>query len=96
MISVETGIQVTSVNVATSDNGGLNTDQIVDLAMDKILNVADTAPPAIRDQAQAFRDNLRIVVKHYIDLARREERATMAHMAQKEGHDNLAEIIRRM
>lgn len=96
MISVETGISVTSVNVSTSDNGGLNTDQIVDLAMDKILNVADSAPPAIRDQAQAFRDNLRIVVRHYIDLARREERATMAHMAESKGHDDLAEIIRRM
>ena len=96
MISVETGISVTSVNVATSDNGGLSTEQIVDLAMDKILNVSDTAPPAIKDQAQAFRDNIRVVVRHYIDLARREERATMAHMAKTQGHDDLAEIIRRM
>lgn len=96
MISVETGISVTNVNVATSDNGGLSTEQIVDLAMDKILNVSDTAPPAIKDQAQAFRDNLRFVVRHYIDLARREERATMAHMAKTQGHDDLAEIIRRM
>ena len=96
MISVETGISVTSVNVSTSDNGGLSTEQIVDLAMDKILNVSDTAPPAIKDQAQAFRDNLRVVVRHYIDLARREERATMAHMAQSQGHDDLAEIIRRL
>lgn len=96
MISVETGVQVTSVSVSTSDNGGLTTDQITELAMDKILNVSDTAPPVIREQAQAFRDNLRTVVRYYIDLARREERATMAHMAQKEGYDNLAEIIRRM
>lgn len=96
MISVETKIGVTSVTVATSENGGLSTEQIVDLAMDKILNVAGTAPPAIKDQAQAFRDNLRVVVRHYIDLARREERATMAHMAQSQGHNDLAEIIRRM
>lgn len=96
MISVETGVSVTSVNVATSDNGGLTTDQLVELAMDKILNVADTAPPAIRDQAEAFRDNLEHVVRHYIDLARQEERATMAHMAQSQGHDDLAEIIRRL
>lgn len=96
MISVETGIQVTSVNVATSDNGGLTTDQLVDLAMGKIMTVSDDAPPAIRDQAQAFRDNLEHVVRYYIGLARREERATIAHMAQSNGHNDLAEIIRRM
>lgn len=96
MFTVKTGVEVTSVNVSTSNDGGLSTDQITELAMDKILNVADTAPPAIRDQAQAFRSNLQNVVRYYIDLARSEERATMAHMAQKEGYDNLAEIIRRM
>ena len=37
MISFETGVQVSSVNVMTSDEGGHSTDQLVELAMDKIL-----------------------------------------------------------
>ena len=36
MISFETGVQVNSVNVMTSDEGGHSTEQLVELAMDNI------------------------------------------------------------
>ena len=96
MISVETGISVMSVNVATSDNGGLSSDQIVELAMDKILNVANTAPEPIKDQAIAFQDNIRIVLKQYIDLAKREERGTICQKIREAGQKDLADLIRRL
>ena len=79
MFSVSGGVQVQTVNVMTSNEGGLDTEQITQLAMDKIMNVANSAPPAIKDQAQAFRGSLENTLKHYIELARREERATIAH-----------------
>jgi hypothetical protein len=72
MISVETGVTVQSVNVMTSDEGGLSTEQLTELAMDKVINVADSAPPAIRDQAEAFRGSIENVLRHYIELARRQ------------------------
>jgi hypothetical protein len=96
MISVETGVSVMSVNVATSDNGGLSSDQIVELAMDKILNVANTAPEPIKDQAIAFQDNIRIVLKQYIDLAKREERGTICQKIRESGQTELADLIRRL
>lgn len=96
MISVETGVSVMSVNVATSDNGGLTSDQIVELAMDKILNVANTAPEPIKDQAIAFQDNIRIVLKQYIDLAKREERGTICQKIREAGQKDLADLIRRL
>lgn len=96
MISVETGVSVMSVNVATSDNGGLSSDQIVELAMDKILNVADSAPEPIKDQAIAFQDNVRIVLKQYIDLAKREERGTICQKIREAGQKDLADLIRRL
>ena len=96
MFSVESNIGVTSVNVATSDNGGLSTDQIVELAADKLLNVAETAPQPIRDQAMAFQENIRIVLKQYIDLARREERGTIAQKIRESGQTELADLIRRL
>ena len=96
MISVETGVSVMSVSVATSDNGGLSSDQIVELAMDKILNVANTAPEPIKDQAIAFQDNIRIVLKQYIDLAKREERGTICQKIREAGQKDLADLIRRL
>jgi hypothetical protein len=96
MVSVESGIQVTNVNVMTSDEGGHTNEQIAELAMDKILRVSDTAPPAIKDQANAFKENIRSVVLHYIELARREERATIARKMAKAGQNEMADLVRRI
>ena len=96
MISVETGINVQSVNVMTSDEGGLTSEQITELALDKIITVSNTAPPEIKEQADVFRENIRHVLLYYINLSRREERATMAQKLVKAGEANLAEIIRRL
>lgn len=96
MISVETGVTVQSVNVMTSDEGGLNTEQLTQLAMDKVINVADSAPPAIKDQAEAFRGSIENVLRHYIELARREERATIAHRMAKAGQKEMADLVRRI
>jgi len=96
MISVETGVTVQSVNVMTSNEGGLNTEQLTQLAMDKVINVADSAPPAIKDQAEAFRGSIENVLRHYIELARREERATIAYRMAKAGQKEMADLVRRI
>ena len=96
MISVETGVTVQSVNVMTSDEGGLNTEQLTQLAMDKVINVADSAPPAIKDQAEAFRGSIENVLRHYIELARREERATISYRMAKAGQKEMADLVRRI
>ena len=96
MISFETGVQVSSVSVMTSDGGGHSTEQLVELAMDKIMSVSNTAPPAIRDQAEAFQNHLRVVLYHYIELARREERGTIANKMVKAGNSEMADLIRRI
>lgn len=96
MISVELGTQVMKVNVMTSDEGGLSSEQITELAMDKILRVSETAPPAIKAQADAFKQEIQDVVHHYIQLAKREERATIASKMQKAGNSEMADLVRRI
>ncbi len=96
MISVFSGVETGSVNVMTSEEGGLNTEQIVELAMDKIMKVSDTAPPAIRDQAEAFQNHLRVVLYQYMELARREERASIANKMNKAGNSEMADLVRRI
>ena len=88
--------QVGSVNVHTSEKGGLNNEQIADLAVDKIVSISDQAPPHIRQQAQQFRDHLKKVLYHYILLARKEERATIMQALRSSGHKEMAEYIRRL
>ena len=96
MLSFTGGLEMGSVNVMTSDNGGHSTEQIVELAMDKIMKVSDTAPPAIREQAEAFQNHLRVVLYHYVQLARREERASIADKMKNAGNSEMAELVRRI
>lgn len=96
MFTSSMGITSAKVGVVTSDNGGLSNDQIIDLAMEKIVSVSDGAPQPIRDQAEAFQQNIRDVLSYYINLARREERATITHALRDAGNDDLADIVRRL
>jgi len=96
MISFPTEIKVSSVNVMTSDEGGLSSEQVVELAMDRILKVSDTAPPAIKEQAEVFQNNIRQVLYYYIELARREERGTIARRMANSGHNDIADLVRRI
>jgi hypothetical protein len=96
MFSVKGGIETGFVTVVASNNGGLSDDQISEMATNKIIAVSETAPEPIRQQAQAFSDNVRNVVHYHIELARKEERATIAHKLREAGHPDLANTIRRI
>jgi hypothetical protein len=88
--------QAGNVNVMTSDKGGLNNEQIADLAVDKIVSISDGAPPHVRQQANQFREHLKKVLYHYLLLARNEERASIVHILRSNGQKETAEYIRRL
>jgi hypothetical protein len=93
----ELGISnVGSVNVMTSDKGGLTNEQVADLAVDKIVSISAEAPAHIRQQANQFREHLKKVMYNYLLLARREERGTIIQALQSNGHKEMAEYIRRL
>ncbi len=73
------------VSVVTSSNGGLSVEQISEMCVDKLISVADTAPPEIAIQARAFRERMLAVVAHHVRMAVTEDRATMARVKQMGG-----------
>ena len=96
MISVSGAFEVGSISVMTSEDGGLSSEQIAELARQKILYISEDAPPAIKEQAKAFSDKVEQIVLHYLNLAKREERATICQTLRKAGHTDIAEYIRRL
>jgi len=87
---------VGSVNIITSDNGGLSNDQIADMLAGKLIYISDDAPEPIRLQAEAFRDRVRNLAQYYIELARKEERATICAKVREAGQLELANAIGRL
>ena len=88
--------QLGNVIVKTSDKGGLNNEQIADLAVDKIASVSENAPSHLKEQAKLFREQLKGIIHHYILLARKEERGTIIQALRSSGHKEMAEYIRRL
>jgi len=87
---------VGQVKVFTSNDGGHSPEQIADMAVNKIIAVSETAPPPIRDQALAYRNNIKDVILYYMRKMAQSERTTMWALLRKQGHEDMAEIIRRL
>jgi|TARA_R100001443_G_scaffold8916_3_gene18374 hypothetical protein len=88
--------QLGSVVVKTSEQGGLNNEQIADLAVEKIASVSEDAPPHLKEQAKLFKEQLKGIIHHYLLLARKEERGTIIQALRSSGHKEMAEYIRRL
>ena len=87
---------VGAVNIVTSENGGLSNDQIADMLASKLLYISDEAPEPIRLQAEAFQDRVRYLAQYYIELARKEERASICAKVREAGQLELANAIGRL
>jgi hypothetical protein len=84
------------VSVFTSTDGGHTPEQVADMALNRIMQINETAPPVIRDQAIAHKDRLREILIYYMNSMAKSERTTIWSLMKKQGHDDIAEIIRRL
>ena len=82
--------------VYTSNNSGHSPEQLADMALNKIMIVSENAPPVIRDQAIAHRDKLKEILIYYMKSMALSERTTIWALMKKQGHEDIAEIIRRL
>ena len=88
--------QINDVFVFTTENRGHSPEEMAEMAMNKIMLVSKEAPPVIRDQAIAHRENLKDILIFYMNRMAQSERTTIWALLKKQGHGDLAEIIRRL
>ena len=84
------------VQVHTTSGRGFTPEEVAVRCADKLMYVSDSAPPAIRDQAQAFRQQIEKVVAIYMREAIASDRTTVYNTLKTAGHADLAELIRRI
>lgn len=66
------------VDVVTSDNGGHSPEFWANRAAQRIIQVSDSAPPVIADQARAFQKQVEQVILYYMKQAIQCDRSTVA------------------
>ena len=54
------------VTVKTTENRGFSPEEVAERCVEKLISVSDTAHPALRDQAHAFKRHMETVVAFYM------------------------------
>tara|TARA_B100001939_G_C16891529_1_gene595650 strand:- start:614 stop:904 length:291 start_codon:yes stop_codon:yes gene_type:complete len=96
MLSVDTDINVGSVVVNTTENKGLSPEYWTERILERLVSISEGADPMVKAQAEAFRDSIKQVVLMYIKQAIASDRSTVAGLLDKQGHRDMADIIRRL
>ena len=96
MFSVDIKPTIGDVKVQTTNNKGLSPEYWTERIMERLIAVSDKADPMVKAQAEAFKENIQLVVLLYMKQAILSDRATVAGLLEKQGHKDLANIIRRL
>ena len=88
--------EIGEVAVFTSTNRGHSPEEMADMALNKIMLVSDDAPPVIREQALAYKAKLKEILIFYMNRMAQSERTTIWALMRQQGHEDIAEIIRRL
>ncbi len=93
MFTAELPMLLNSVIVKTTENRGFTPEELVEQALDKIIYVGSQSHPVIRDQAEAFRNQIRVVILHYMKQAVASHNTTIANQLRAAGHEELIKLL---
>ena len=85
-----------SVTVETTNNRGFTPEEVAVRCVNRIIGISENAPPAIKDQAHAYRKQLEEIVANYMHQAIKSDRTTVYNAIKDSGNLKLAEYIRRL
>jgi hypothetical protein len=96
MFSVDVSPTIGTVKVETTENKGLSPEYWTQRIVEKLVSISDGADPMIKAQAEAFKKDIQTVVLLYMKQAIASDRASVAGILEKQGHKDMANIIRRL
>ena len=81
------------VKVLTTSGRGFLPEEVAERALDKIISVGSQTHPAIRDQAEVFKDQIRQVLVFYMKEAIKSHHTTLAIKFRKAGHPEFIKLL---
>jgi len=96
MFSIEVKANTSGVGVSTTQYRGFTPEEIAERAVEKIVSVSEEAEPMVKAQAEAFKTRVFHVIVAACKDAIRSDRTTLYNLLSKQGHTDMAEILRRL
>lgn len=93
MLSASGGAELGTVLVHSVSNRGFTPEELAEQALNKIIYVGDQSHPAIREQAQAYREHIREVLVFYMKRAVESRNTTLSNRFTEAGHPELIKLL---
>ncbi len=93
MIGSQSIVEVGNVTVKTVSSRGFTPEELAEQALDKIIYVGGNCHPAIQEQAEAFKNQIRGVLVESMKQAIRSDRTTLANRFRDVGHSELVKLL---
>jgi gas vesicle protein len=92
MMNVATG-QIGNVLVQTTQQRGATPEELAERAVNKILHIADSAPPELAAQAAAFKQQIYQVLLSYLKEAVNSHNVTLVSRFKDAGCPELIKLL---
>jgi hypothetical protein len=89
-------ISVGNLGVKTTHKRGHTVEEVAEMATNRLVSVADTAPNQIKAQAHAFKNRCHMIITYYMQQAINNHMCTIGNKLESQGRKDLANIIRRL
>ena len=96
MLSNVSDVEVGTVGVATTQNIGHDPDFWAEQATKRIVSIGGNCHPLIAQQAEAFREAVLQQISYYMKEAIKSDRTTLIAELEKQGQQEMANILRRL
>ncbi len=93
MISVKSTVDIGNVKVLTVSKRGFTPEEIAEQALDRIIYVGSNCHPAIKEQAEVFKEQIRGVIVESMKQAIRSDRTTLLNRFRDAGHPELSKLL---
>jgi len=93
MISTVGGAVIGEAKALLVSGRGFTPEELAEQALNKIVSVGGNCHPVIRDQAEAFKDQIHGVMVHYMRQAVRSNHTTLANKFRAAGHPELVKLL---
>jgi len=93
MISSVGGVLLGEIRASTVSGRGFTPEELADSALNQIIYVGSNSHPAIRDQAEAFKDQIRSVLVRYGHQCINSNKTTLVNRLRDAGHPELTKLL---
>lgn len=93
MFSATAGTVLGSVRTVSVSGRGFTPEELAEQAVDRIISIGGNCNPVLQAQAEAFREQIRLVLLQYMQQAVKSNHTTLAVKFRAAGHPELVRLL---